>query len=260
MRTASLRELIRWAALAVRRHGFSCAIISLLLLALSGSAFAQGVARLQRPIDDTQFIQLAHSTHPLASAVNEAGRVEGGKKLDRVLLVFSSSAAQQSDLQKFLAELQDPKSPFFHHWLTPAQFGARFGLADEDIQKVASWLQRNGLVAGKIAQSNLLLEFSGTSAQVEAAFHTELHYYLVGGKKYVANSVDISLPAGLAIVSPGVASLNNFPRLPPRQVFAGIAGRNAQGRKVKTVSPDLTAVSNGTFTNYLAPGDFSVIY
>jgi Pro-kumamolisin, activation domain/Bacterial Ig-like domain (group 3) len=246
--------------LAVRRYSFPCAIISLLLLALAGNALAQVAAHLQRPIDDTQLVQIPHSTHPLASAINEAGRVESGKKLDRVLLLLSSSDAQKADLQKFLADLHNPKSSVFHHWLTPAQFGARFGVADEDIQKVTSWLQSKGLVPGKISQSKLMLEFSGTSAQVEAAFHTELHYYLVGGTKYVANSVDISLPAGLAAISPGVASLNNFPKLRPRQIFSGIAGRNSQGRKVKNVSPDLTAVSNGTFTNYLAPGDFSTIY
>ena len=31
-------------------------------------------------------------------------------------------------LQQFLADLQDPSSPSYHAWLTPASFGERFGL------------------------------------------------------------------------------------------------------------------------------------
>src|SRR5574340_1195123 len=86
------------------------------------------------------------------------------------------------------------------------------------------------------------LEFSGTAQQVERAFLTELHYYTVGGKRYVANASDISLPSFLAKISPGPLSLHGFGKQPPRQL-----------------QPNLTA-TGALNTYYVAPGDFAAIY
>ena len=57
--------------------------------------------------------------------------------MERMLMVLSPSAEQKSDLQTLLKAQLDPNSPQFHKWLTPQEFGARFGAANADIQTIA---------------------------------------------------------------------------------------------------------------------------
>ena len=59
----------------------------------------------------------------------------------RVTLVFKLSAAQQADLDALLASQQDRGSPDYQRWLTPEQYGSRFGLSQGDINKVTGWLE-----------------------------------------------------------------------------------------------------------------------
>ena len=61
--------------------------------------------------------------------------------LRHVTLMLPPSDAKQTELNALLDRLQDPASPDFHRWLTPEQFGARFGAAPADIARITSWLR-----------------------------------------------------------------------------------------------------------------------
>jgi subtilase family serine protease len=82
-------------------------------------------------------------------------------------------------LQQLLEEQQKKSSPNYQRWLSAAGFGARFGTADADMQKVRAWLESNGFAFGGVSKSKRWIEFGGTSQQVEDAFHTEMQYYQV---------------------------------------------------------------------------------
>ena len=179
--------------------------------------------------------------------------------MERMLLVLADSATQEAQLQQLLDDQQNRKSPNYHHWLTPAQFAAQFGPADADVQSAVGWLQSAGFTVERVAAGKRWLEFSGTSAQVENAFHTVMQYYRVGGKTWVANSTDLSIPAALSGITRGVVSLNSFGRTAPAHPPHGTAGRTAQGRKY-VLATNLTASGGPTDTYYLAPGDFATIY
>src|SRR6202022_2073229 len=55
-------------------------------------------------------------------------------------------------------------------------------------------------------------EFSGTVAQVRAAFATDIRNYQIEGATYLANASNPRIPAALVPVVSGVVSLNNFPK------------------------------------------------
>jgi len=99
-----------------------------------------------------------------------------------------------------IAAQQDPDSPLYHKWLTPEEFGARFGLADSDIATVQSWLEQQGFTVNSVSLSKSHITFSCTVAQIEAAFGAELHYCNVGGKKLFTPSSDFAIPAALSSV------------------------------------------------------------
>ena len=55
-----------------------------------------------------------------------------------------------------------------------------------------------------------MIEFSGTAAQVQEAFHTPIQKYVVKGEAHWANASDPEIPDALAPVVAGVNSLHNF--------------------------------------------------
>jgi len=220
-------------------------VVALCCLLLGVSAAAQQPS----PVSDEQpLARIEHSAPAIALFAEEVGRVEPERPLARMVLVLSPSLEKQQALPQFLDDQQNRRSPEYHHWLAPAEFGSRFGAADTDTEAVRQWLRKSGLQVAPASQSRLWVEFSGTSAQVESAFHTELHYYEWAGKKYLANATDIAIPAQFTGISRGVVSLNNFGKRPPRLRPAAAL-----------TQPNLTA-SGPTNVNYLAPGDFSAIY
>jgi Pro-kumamolisin, activation domain len=64
----------------------------------------------------------------------DLGVVEDGLRL-RLYLVLQRSPDQQAALDNLLARQQQPTATEYHQWLTPRQFGERFGASEQDIEK-----------------------------------------------------------------------------------------------------------------------------
>ena len=150
-----------------------------------------------------------------------AARLRPTWTLDHIFLFLQRSPQQEQALDKLINELNDRKSPKFHKWLTPEEFGERFGVAEEDIQQVTNWLQSHGFRINQVYTNHMLIDFSGTAAQVGEAFHTEIGQLEVGGEAHIANISDPQIPVALAPVVTGIFSLNDFK--PHADEQAGIA-------------------------------------
>ena len=125
--------------------------------------------------------------------------------------MLSPTQEQEQEAADLVATLHDSSSPSFHKWLTPAEYGQRFGLAQEDTTKIQQWLETQGLVVHEISRSRRFIVFSGTAAQVEQAFSTEMHTYSYKSKKFIANSTNVQIPASLSQVVKGVVRLHSNP-------------------------------------------------
>jgi hypothetical protein len=232
-------------------------VLSFLLVTAVPAAHAQRPTIHSTNADEQAIVRLKHTHHPLAKEENAAGRVEGSRALRRMLLVLTPGEAKEQELKNLLEEQQDRGSANYHHWLTAAEFGARFGATDEDVQEVRAWLEGAGFSVERVAGSKRWLEFSGTAEEVESAFHTVLQYYRVNGKTFVANSTDLSIPAELSGITRGVVSLNNFRKRPGIREGHGMAGWTAQDRRIKL---PLNQTAIGATDRYLTPSDFAAIY
>jgi uncharacterized protein (TIGR03437 family) len=178
--------------------------------------------------------------HPLARAENDRGRVSPALQLSYVTLTLAQSASQQAGLNQLLAEQQTPGSPNYHRWITPEEYAQRFGASQEEVNRVVTWLQGQGLDIAAIARGRGWIAVNGAAAQIESAFQTELHQYLVNGETHFANATAPSVPASLGGIVRTIRGLHDF-RLKP--------GKH-------TLRPAYT--SRGT--HYLAPDDFATIY
>jgi len=87
-----------------------------------------------------------------------------GRAQDRIILTLQPTPAQQSALNTLTAQLQDPASPNYHKFLTPAQFAAAFGAPQADLDKATAWLTANGFQIDEIVPNHLAIVASGPAA------------------------------------------------------------------------------------------------
>src|SRR5260370_24417690 len=182
----------------------------LLILILSFSSTSYGQALITQRIDEAQRVTLAGNTHFEARPANDRGAVADEFPMEHMALLLRRSPAQEQALHQVLADLQDPDSPEFHKWMTADQFGAMFGLGEQDLQAITGWLAANGFRVNLVYPNHLVVDFSGTAAQVRRAFRAELHQLDVNGERHIANMSDPQLPATLAPAVVGIASLSDF--------------------------------------------------
>src|SRR5580658_8085410 len=113
--------------LSIQRSSIASAVI--LVLAFSFSAAAASPDRLRGPVDPRRTVAISGTVHRLAQPQFDRGALDPATPVGRVVILIQPSAAQQADLDQLLISLQNPSSPLFHRWLTPEEFGNRFGLS-----------------------------------------------------------------------------------------------------------------------------------
>src|SRR5580693_3348255 len=113
-----------------------CLLFAACALAATTLAAQKPVARIVSEIAPGNTVPIKVAAGPWAQPQFDSGRVPADTRLTSMTLVFNRGAAQQADLEALIAAQQNPSSPQYHQWLTPAQFGARFGMAQSDLNKV----------------------------------------------------------------------------------------------------------------------------
>ena len=227
--------------------------------ALTPCVFAQNSTvaprnRIVRPVVESDVVTLAGNVHPLARPEFDRGMLSDETRLDRMVLLLQPDAGQQKALDELTEAQQDPGSPMYHQWLSPEEYGSRFGASAADLAKVTAWLQSRGFTVEPVPAGRRAIVFSGTVAQVADTFHTEMHRYEVGGQMHVANSQDPQIPSALAPVVGGVLSLHDFRRASAIRSIREVAAPDAPVRG--TLRPENTQGS----THYIFPADFATIY
>ncbi|HEX3436429.1 MAG TPA: protease pro-enzyme activation domain-containing protein, partial [Pseudacidobacterium sp.] len=213
--------------------------------------------RITQAINPDVRVTLQHNVHPLAQARFDQGAAPGSMSTGRIMLVLKRSDAQETALKQFLSDVQTPSSPNYRKWLTPAQFGKQYGISDTDLSAVTAWLQSQGFTVDKVPQARNVVIFSGNVAQIQQAFHTSIHRYNVNGESHFANASDPQIPAALAPVVGGIASLNDFH---PKSNAARKSTAHFDP-ETKSIKPDLTlSDTSGNHYLYVGPADAATIY
>ncbi|HEX4506460.1 MAG TPA: protease pro-enzyme activation domain-containing protein, partial [Alphaproteobacteria bacterium] len=225
-------------------------------LSIGASALAEeavpGRPLLSAAMDDRQMVTLEGNTRSEARvAANDRRAVADSLPLDHIQLQLKRSAAQERTVEDFVDSLTDRASPNYHHWLTAAEFGRRFGVADADVSRITGWMKAKGLKVNFVYPSRMVIDFSGTAGQVSRAFNTEIHRLDVGGAAHIANTRDPQVPAALAPAVEGIVSLHDFR---PRSKMVR-RPMHADARH-----PDVTGTCFGQRCYVVGAGDLATIY
>ncbi len=102
------------------------------------------------------------------------GRLPGAQtmQLDVVLPL-----RDQAGLDAFLAEVQNPYSPVYRQFVTPAEFTARFGPAQQDYDAVVQYVQSHGLTVVGGSRDGMEVQIKGRVSAIESAFHVNMLVY-----------------------------------------------------------------------------------
>jgi hypothetical protein len=151
-----------------------------------------------------QFLQ-GHVPQAVGESKPE-GRVPAETKMN---LAVGLPVRNPAELEKLLQQLSNPESPNFRQYLSAEQFAERFGPSEEDYQALANFFQANGLSIAATHPNRMILDVSGTVADIESTFHLNMMYWKHPTRgTFFAPDREPSLDAGVTILD--ITGLDNF--------------------------------------------------
>ncbi len=130
-------------------------------------------------------------------------------------------------LTNLLQQIYDPASTNYHRYLTPDQFTAQFGPSAEDYQAVINFAAQNGLTVSGTHPNRVVLDVTGTAANIQQAFHVTLrtYYNSAAARVFFAPDSTPTVDATLPVLD--VSGMDNYYIPQPNLKPMASAGNNA---------------------------------
>src|ERR1700722_3481160 len=170
------------------------ALLALLLAAAGAGASTTRTGRVWFPLNR---LPLAHATKRGAATPSQTMQIGIGLK-------DPHAAAEQS----LIAAQENPASAEYQHFLTPAQYDARFAVSRTSLDRTLAWLRGGGAQIQETSGARDFVEISATVTQIDKLFATTINRYEAKGVSFLANAGAPSVPAGLNVLT--VMGLNTL--------------------------------------------------
>jgi hypothetical protein len=217
-------------------------------------------------VDDSKLVSYKNSVPAEVKTADVQGRADASMVMEGQI-VLHRTLEEQTAVDLLEQRLRTKGDPLYHQWLTPEELAEMFGPAKSDVEALETWMTSHGLTVVSYEPSQLVVLFTGTVADVEEAFHTQIsNYKTADGSIHYSNSTNPKAPAALneLILSP--LMLNNFTPIRMQNYAGQVVGTNhgpdlpsndggtepKESSQAESVHPD--AVSLSTFTLTDNPG------
>ncbi|RYF09899.1 MAG: hypothetical protein EOO40_06110, partial [Deltaproteobacteria bacterium] len=208
-------------------------------LLVAGALCAQvacGTAELAQP--DTQsdappvappgtrfLMEHVPEAHAMAS---RSHRLQAGQMMPLTLVLTPQNEAQ---LDTFLQDLYDPRSPQYGHYLTPEQFAAAFHPAPAQLEALRQTLVAQGYEL-EPEPHGLLWGVKAPTGVVENSLGVRMHAYVAAdGRKYHAPEGPVRVPEDWP-----VAAMLGLYESPPRQAHHRLAAPHVAARAMVNIN------------------------
>ena len=138
---------------------------------------------------------LGSSAAPAKARTHRVGSVS---KSSQVAFDLVLNMRDRSGAIALLHAVSTPGSSSYRHFVTGAQWEARFSPTKAQVASAEKWLRSQGLKVAGVSPDRLTISASGTAGQVERAFGTSLAMYRLAGHTVRLASRNLSIPASLA--------------------------------------------------------------
>jgi subtilase family serine protease len=207
----------------------------LFVLSVTGAALALPVSNVATAADARVIVA---ATTPLP-ATSSVVAVPISTNFDVALAL-----KDPSDLTTFLNALTNSSSPLYRHFLTPAQFAARFGASAATVNSVRTYLTRFGLHVRLVNAGRTILEMSGRTTNIARAFATPVETVrLSDGSLRAQFAHSATLPSNIARQVMSITGLSSVITMTPRLVSSP---RSAHAGAAATPATCASAQSSGS--------------
>jgi subtilase family serine protease len=129
--------------------------------------------------------------------------------------------------ESLAASVSDPSGTAYGRFVSAAAWRARFAPRSSDVKRVTDWLRAGGFTIGAIPANHRTISFSGSTAQVEKAFATDVQTFRKSGSTVTANAASVSVPRSLAGTVVGITGLDTSALRTPAHTGGPDSSRNA---------------------------------
>jgi kumamolisin len=180
--------------------------LGLALLLLAGAATRLASARA----DVQPRVALSKQILPVLKHAKKLRPAPAEQKLD---LSIGLRLRDARYAQALLREVSNPKSPHYHHYFSREQFKALLSPTPAQVQQVQVYLQSQGFQVGAVSSNGLLINASGTVAQAQQSFQTQIDIYQAKNRIFYANSNPPSVPPDISQLISSIGGLDNAQQL-----------------------------------------------
>ena len=213
-----------------------------------------------------QTVQMSGTVSPDVQKLPNFGDLPGARVLP---LEISFKPRNSAQLAALIAAQQNPNSPHYHKWLTPQEYTSRFGVTQDQFEKVSNWLTKQGFQVTGGSPALGSIQFNGSVLTIGSTFGTRIMKASADGSRF-GNLSEPQLPAEYASIIDAISGLDNlhafmatgigsFHQSPASlsKLDRGPVGADQLLALATTSEPDITIAGNGT---HLGPSDFYTFY
>jgi subtilase family serine protease len=146
----------------------------------------------------------------VAPALQDATFVSHSDPNKLLTIVVGLKLHNEAEFTDLLNRLYDADSPDYHRWITPADFLGKFSPSQTDVDAVRQHLESHGLTIKRVSDNRVLVQATGTVAQIEEAFAIDINVYKLGTETHYSNDRNPSVPASLKDVVESVTGLTSL--------------------------------------------------
>jgi subtilase family serine protease len=172
-------------------------IAAALVFAATANAAGTGAAPM---------VAVPHNVNPAVAGSTRTGDLAANHMMS---FAVSLKLHDEAGLRQFLAQVGDRSSAQYHHYLTPAQFTARYGPSTADVTKVTDYLRSAGLTVTRVSGNRQVVDVQGSAGTVNRAFATRIGTFRQGTRTFYANASAPSMPSDVAGLVQGISGLDN---------------------------------------------------
>ena len=165
-------------------------------------------------------LQHMHNTVP--AAVSTAKLVGPTLRLQKMDVSFQLPLRNLEALTNTLADIYNPASPNFHHFLSQPEFTERFGPSQSDYDAVVAFAKAHHLDVIHTLSNRLGVTVHGTVFDVQSALHVQLNEYQHPTENRIFRSPDREPSLDLAVPLSAIAGLDTFYTAKPKSHYAPV--------------------------------------
>lgn len=160
-------------------------------------------------------VQPAQAASPPRSIVDDApawtaqAPVVGDVPADQTQhLTVALNLRDEAGAEALAAAIADPANAQYGRYVSAADWRARFAPSDDTVNQVTTWLTAQGFSIDAIPANHRYVPFTGSTAQVQAAFGTSVKNFDREGQTTSAPASPLTAPTSVAGLIAGVGGLD----------------------------------------------------